>query len=291
MEMIMPSIRQKKMRKTIAAWSVAIQRICLLATLSAAPQLSCGGESAADLLESTPVSCGQGTVLSGDKCVAIDAGSGGEFDGSGGLAGEGGQPLGTGGAAGEGGDSQPDAEPPADGGEDAVADGAPGPQDDPCPDEPMFLNCSDSCGPKSPECEALTCDFPYPPPKVLSDDKVTRIIVRTPSHPGNNPKCKQQCDEFGEQPWASVFSVQLDQTLIKDGGSPVLGYRAMVAPPWHVDVTLDSTLDLCVMNMEWLAPCRPIEFGNDGLKFFTDAPDAPSRNIVIERLPNPVKCP
>jgi len=63
-------------------------------------------------------------------------------------------------------------------------------EDDPCPDttNAYFVNCSDTCGPKHPDCDKYPCNSDSTT-EVVPPAFFTRIILRTPNSPPHDAGC------------------------------------------------------------------------------------------------------
>jgi hypothetical protein len=202
--------------------------------------------------------------------------------------------AGTGGAAGDASlqDSAADSavqdatpgDAPADG-DAANPDGGFNPGDDPCPTGPIWLNCSDSCGKKSPECASLVCGI-HMYLKEVTDPASFPIIIRTPSRPGWIAACTAACPE---KPTACAVTLPIGLPTSKDAGGYTHGIRVRVGYPWRIQKPL-SMLSIC---LDPSSPPKCRVFSSDAmsdLEVVTDDPNAPAKNVLIERLPNPVVC-
>lgn len=197
-------------------------------------------------------------------CDCGSAGSGGSggasgdasTGGSGGAMGGTGATGGAGGSSGSAGDSGPDGSA----------------NSDPCPTEPVDVDCSSDCGGP-----AATCTD-TPPPScegllwVDNENKKEKYVLRTASPPhAERPAC---CPgHYGG--YVAVFTLP--------GGS---AYKLTVGKPWIVSYWEDGS---------YCAPlhkgCVVSEGSADGhFIIATDDPNADVRNIVIEALPGFPTC-
>lgn len=242
-----------------------------------------------------PAACKGGQVCGADgKWGACDCGGGTGGSGSGGTGGTGpggGGSGGTGGSSASGGTS-------ATGGTGASTSGGTGgatdagdasadqdaadafdtgvgPNDDPCPTDPINVNCSTSCGPKTSGCGA--CDYlPTTSNFVTDQNLANHYVMRTPSNPGLlGGNCAWGCKDAGATPAYYLVAIY----------KGVQGaFKVTVGKPWKVHVTNDAS-GLCLTD-KYVNGCFKASIGTN-LHFWvaTDDPSAPARNIVIENLP------
>lgn len=259
--------------KTVAAMGI-------LGALVAPLTLGCGSDGSA--LNTPPaLTCGAGTVAVGGECVPVDGGTGGAA-GSGGAAGQGG----TAGAAGS-----------STGGEDAGADameaggGGPGPDDDPCPAQPVELDCSDQCGGPTALCAGATCSLEPFSSVIIEDSSAYPYVFRTPSHPGVDPACEAACQEqtYFPQTIAPAKYGMIVTVNAPDDQSKVL--KVKVGPPWWIEITAESVPYYC---LDW-SPVQDCQVDTQAtgltVMILTDDPNAPARNVVLDLVDKPGSCP
>lgn len=221
-----------------------------------------------------PCECGSGT--GGGSGSGGGAGSGGTGNGGSAGAGATGGGGGTGGAppdgsaGSSGGGATGTDGGPNDGSADVEPDTAPGPLDDPCPTEPIYLNCSMSCGGRDSECSMTECPDTLPG-FWINDANVFPTYVRTPANPGAISACK--CSDGTV--YGMVVKVNLQNTR---------GIRAFVDPPWKVLVQ-GWTTKQCVHSKGKVgcaygnSPAPPLI---SWIAITTDDPFAPARNVRLE---------
>lgn len=161
--------------------------------------------------------------------------------------------------------------------------------DDPCPTGEMLANCSDSCGPTHPYCDQAVC---YGGFTATTIDQFP-VVVRMPSEPGWSDKCLAACPPVWKYRPAYGFIVRSDLVGDPSIGKHQWGLRARIDPPWGVRI-IDpkSTVQFC--GMDDVQPESCVVSQNDSPVYFvvdTLDPDAPARNLVIERVMTPVECP
>jgi hypothetical protein len=94
-------------------------------------------------------------------------------------------------------------------------------------------------------------------------------------------RCTAACN-----PPTTVY--ELDLSVVGPLFAPKTGLRVTVGPPWRVRIS--GTLDLCISASQ--PGCAHIDNGSyNQIEVVTDDPDAPARNVVIERAAPPVTCP
>lgn len=249
--------------------SVVTRYAALAVIIGGSGICACGGNSSED-----GVTCGAGTVAASGSCVPEDAGL--EPDAaSGGMPGDA---------------SLSDQQNPGDdaGGStvdapsDAIAADS-GALDDACPTTPLYLNCDDECRGPSPECYApgsrVTCSGGATTAAVY-DHAAFPLVVRTPSHPGVDQKCIGECGESN-----TVFGVSL-YVGVPDGS--VYALRVTAPEPWRV--RFSKFADFCLDGAS--AGCSVYDYGTSiAVEIVTDDPNAPARNVLLERVPKPAICP
>lgn len=218
---------------------------------------------------------GGGTGGTAGGTGGISGGTGGVSGGTGGMSGAGGTPSG-GGTAGDAstGGASADAS-------DATVDTGVGPFDDPCPTDPINVNCSNSCGPKSQDCSA-TC---YMSSGVVSDSvAAAHYVVRTPSNPGLHAEYCAGCwgGDAGVQP---VYWMRIQFDGVSGGG-----YKITVGKPWRVWAKNNTSLDgigACLNDDKYGKGCDTTGYPTSPATFRfyigTDDPSAPSRNVLIQK--------
>lgn len=233
------------------------------------------------------MTCGDGTQLVNGVCVPVDGGTGGSASGgssgSGGTGGavEGGS--GQSGAAGDAGHSGSSGVSGARGGSGGTADDAgPGLEDEPCPSEPLSMDCSGQCGVLSPDCALGTCQELWPD-LIVDDPELLPFTFRTPSHPGVDPACEEWCSE----PTATVYGLGATFYFSPQPVGVVL--RAQVDLPWRIVMTDYLDAQYCEPNA---AVCA-VGWNSADISFqiVTDDPNAPARNVTVELVDKPGSCP
>ena len=150
---------------------------------------------------------------------------------------------------------------------DAVDDGDSGIDaaglDDPCP-AALDYNCSSSCGPKS--CYSGGCAY-FPWPKIATSVK-SKLVVRTPSKPPDRSCtdgiCKHRFMMAIDYEWSSI--------------------RIRVGPGWKVGAA-SGAASVCVIPSSVKEGCF-FTSSYHPVVVFTDDPEAPARNIVMD-IPDP----
>lgn len=218
---------------------------------------------------------GGGSGGGGSGGVSGGSGSGGATDGSagspsGGSGGSGGSGA-AGGSGGSGGST-------SDSGSDA-ADGGPGPNDDPCPTQQLYSDCSDQCGGKWP-CQTTT----YPQACTVIGAAVNsgifgnHITFRTPTEQSLVGADPCYCAQSFDLPTASSVSIQYIGSVI--------GARIRAGKPWKVRIYKAgaSTASDC-LTADFKNGCATVPFGvqtNAEFIAATDDPNAPARNVIID---------
>lgn len=228
----------------------------VLGTLVAGVALAGCGDSA-----KSGASCGEGTVEVNGTCVVADTGTPAdstadtsEQDVADSTAGD---------SAGDGvGESSADAPSEADAA--AVSD--------PCPTITAKHNCSDTCGGPV-GCDAVKCGAD--PLLRILDYPELPIVLRTPEHPGTDPKCATNCASLGAAKTPSYgMAIVLALPYISTG------VRVRVDPPWSVH-TFDVYRQFCEQSD--FGQCIPDAYRKSVL-ISTHDPNAPARNVYVERV-------
>lgn len=242
----------------------ATRILAVIASIAATVSPACGGDSGSQL------SCGPGTMESHGVCVPRPQGTGG-------MAGAVGQDAST--------DAGSDAQPPM---PDAASDAEASSQipDDPCPPTPIFMDCSGQCQDLTTACtdpqKHATCSES---PTYVSVEKHEQFpfVIRTPSKPGMDPACTALCG-----PGSTAYGLAVRVVLPYD---PVYLMRVKVGAPWRI--LFAQTGEYCMGGS--VAECHIFTPNFAGtatnVTIVTDDPNAPARNVVVERLPKPVTCP
>ena len=218
-----------------------------------------------------------GTGYGTCECGAPDSGAGG------------GGTSGASGAGGGGGGAAPDSSSGATGGSAGVAgtgaagasgsdagDGAVTYVDDPCPTGAIYNDCSSTC--KTDGCILALCG--------KGPDKVNEVapfplIIRTPASPGTTAPC--QCTDST----VSAFSYYL---WAKSNGTTEY-FRISVGPPWRIYTGTTDNGSACTYDVGASGCVTPSTDLMLFMYFSTDDPDAPMRNITVERSDTPLSCP
>ena len=227
------------------------------------------GETSSEVF---PLSCGPGTVESGSACVPVDSGGGDS-------SGDEGHPPG---------DAPEESELEAD----VVSVDAPTPSDapegsvaaiyaaeeqnfgDPCPTEPLLVNCGADCGGMTPNCQQTTCGAEGPA-IMINDASMLPAVMRTPDRPGKLCECSD----------GTVFAMRI---LVQEGlpHSGPVNLRATLGPPWQIASGLNWS-SVCQSAQTQYDECLLTDYGTSSspgraFVFSTNDPDAPARNIRIE---------
>lgn len=201
-----------------------------------------------------------GSSASGGGGTSGDGGtSGGGTSGGGGTS-DGGSTGGSGGIA-DAGDASAD-QNAAD-----ATDSGLGPNDDPCPTEPINVNCSTSCG------SAGACKCAHYGGNGIDQNLASHYVARTPSNPDGG--CGWSCPaDAGQAPFFWMHFA-----LLNVQG----GYKLTVGKPWRVFASFYP--DFCVTNKYANGCARLSTTGVQSIYFYvaTDDPNAPARNILIEK--------
>jgi len=146
------------------------------------------------------------------------------------------------------------------------------------------MDCSGQCDVVSPRCEMATCREEGPYGVTVTEESELPYIFRTPFHPGVDPACGELCDGPVETAYGTGVKV-----LIDDVPGTVL--KATVGAPWRINTTDYMFSDYCIdsatpfeCSLAWIG-------GYIAFVVVTDDPNAPARNVKIERVPAPGSCP
>lgn len=256
-------------------WRNTNRALCLV-YVAAVATVACS--SGGDAIEGDPgvaKQCGPGTYESSGTCLpeAADAASDTSIDGGG--SGEGGADDGSPDAAGdELGDSSPD----------APMDTASTWIDDPCPlaGTGIQVNCdlpggAPACSAGLNPCSATACGAPGGGIDVYSSAQYP-YWMRTPSHPVALWECVSLCGA-GD----TIFGMGVHlEGLNAD-------FRVTVAAPWKI---VQGTSPGYCMSAAEPSECVVIpEAPNVYVAIVTNDPNAPARNVRIERVPHGTVCP
>jgi hypothetical protein len=155
-------------------------------------------------------------------------------------------------------------------------------ESDPCP-EKLAVNCSTSCGGPF-ECDKVRCqELPShnTPTYYLYDEREFPVTIRTPERPPQDSECGAICG-----PAAPRFAIGLAVD-----GVVFWHYRVRVAAPWRI-VQAERPKSYCPKEggIDY-GSCRAVHKENTLTLIVTDDPDAPARNIVIEKIAPDGGCP
>ncbi len=218
---------------------------------------------------SSTVTCGAGTTKQGDQCVGVSD-DGGLVDAS----------SEAGSDAGGSSDGNVAADAPPDG--DAAAYSS-----DPCPTDPIEVNCSSTCGGAgNTPCASTACKHttiapgsqPHPNPYALT-------VLRTPDHPSLDQECKLSCDA------SSVTNKRagIRFGMALDLGASLYFTEVRVGYPWWIGIGTQGGYPLFCPYEDSNAGQRQgcMVFGGEGpIVVWTDDPNAPSRNVYIRNVPD-----
>jgi len=217
--------------------------------LGAAGAVACGGSS-----NSNSVSCGPGTTQVGQECAVVDAGSSED--------------------ARDSASSHNDATLTSDGeaGADATSDSAAldgAGQDDPCPTQAgNFINCSNTCTQVG-SCASVSCGATTG--FELTSWQQLPFTIRTPSHPGLDTACPQDCGV------AQNYSIKVITNLPNMTGAPSI--MLTVDPPWYVSSWFGALGDpICPTTP---SSCAVFSYTGAVYGVWTSDPNAPARNAVF----------
>ena len=282
------------------------------AALSVAWLLACGSSDDGDLSKdgrvcepgTTQACVGPGACDGGQRCAddgsawsECNCGTGGGPGGTGGDASAVGGSAGTmdggglsqGGTAGVGGSGpggaagNPTGGAAGGGGTGGAGGGVLNPGDDPCPSQPIGVNCSSSCGGPTANCADVSCQAN---PTFTIDVSDLPFVVRTPSMPGQDPNCAALCSPALTQFGITVFT--------NTPGLPGQSIRASVGEGWH---WLSRIPTYCLSSGQAAGPggvCTQVGAAIPLVlpwEFLTDDPAAPARNILLELVPDSETCP
>ncbi len=225
--------------------------------------VGCGGDTVTNVAQ-----CGPGTVPVDGVCVVADGGS---------------SESGTDAGSEQDGSITPDASPDSvasDGEPDSdIGDAPPGDtasSGDPCPTVPIAVNCSTSCGGKTVNCApGVTCSTSpgTDPGFTITNEAQLPLVLRTPDKPGIDPNCPKDCAD----PPGPAFTMRVRMAF--SPSSP--GVRVTVGAPWEIHRAF-VTRPYCP-DIRYPKPQCHEPFPNTEFIVTTTDPDAPSRNILIEK--------
>jgi hypothetical protein len=219
--------------------------------------------------------CGPGTTIEGNECLAMPADSG-VADATNDSAPT--AEASAGDTSANGADASRDGATTVDGAEDSAKETGPDGQADPCPQVPVAIvyDCAGDCGPgilNDSDCQSATCAggktlsaYPY-------NLDSTAEVIRTPSTPGTDPVCAANCPSVG---WAYAFGVTVNPQ------SPAQNYKISVAAPWQLLV--ESTTNC--LDASFYQPISCLNFYSSASQTFyvlTKDPNAPARNLTIQQ--------
>jgi hypothetical protein len=215
-----------------------------------------------------PLACGEGTVERDGKCVVADAGT--QVD--------------TGATADSGIEGGP-----ADSG--VSSDASAGP--DPCPVEPIEVNCDQSCGPgrSTWDCNAIRCHLityrqdGYPVETAMVHLSATQAsVIRTPNKPGRDYDCDNPC------PGTALPVTYALAFQVKSAGSK---YRVTVGDPWLIEEVGQHQKVYCAFDPPKTARYRGCAVAATDKTFFvwTQDVNATARNIRVEPVSAVEGCP
>ena len=142
---------------------------------------------------------------------------------------------------------------------------------DPCPTGPILVNCSDSCGPKSPECDTSVCSSETELPK--GSWAPGDVVIRTPSDVSTHCKCTRTDEPWKDAPVVWGFAVKLN-----DIPNDNVAHHISVSPPWYIGA---PGTDQCAVLFK-----RSCYYVNATLLRYvgvwTDQENAPSVNVTVE---------
>lgn len=170
----------------------------------------------------------------------------------------------------------------------SVGDGALPPAGDPCPNQAIAINCSATCGVSSQACALATCRasaaIGYTPEKVqITTYSQLPMVIRTPNKPGVDPHCAASCSDPARVPtYAIAFRISLPTYNN--------GVRILVGDPWKIG-RYDPYAPGCKDTLNVETGCTFVPVAAEDEVVWTDDPNAPVRNIVIEEAPAGQQCP
>jgi hypothetical protein len=248
-----------------ASASQALGVIAVLGLCGSTAVLACSGATGADIGQQA--NCGHGTVVSGNQCVGADAAASPEGSSEAGLADSQGLP------------------------ETGVADALDAPDvvtwtADPCPAEPLAVDCSSSCGSAQYDCNQNTVSC-NPFRTSMSDPQIIKLTIpitlRTPDKPGKDPKCVQSCSHMTNvlQPvYALAFDVETNSAMDL--------FEVRVGPPWWIEQVYTFNAPIFCPPVTPDVPrgqgCEGYKGGGRTILVWTDDPNAPARDVTIRQV-------
>jgi hypothetical protein len=161
-----------------------------------------------------------------------------------------------------------------------VADG------DPCPNVAVAVNCSSTCGTSATACSGVSCGkAPLANAVTIRNYSDLPYVIRTPDHPGVDPACETMCAQPGVTDTVPVYAIRFDVAM--QWATP--GVRLVVGAPWKIDYFVNSSSQVCG-GADSVSGCELLPYEFNPIVVWTDDPNAPSRNIVIEET-DAGKCP
>ena len=166
--------------------------------------------------------------------------------------------------------------------------------DDPCPDEPLDLNCDPACGVVSPQCSSIGCQAGtcQPTPMLEWKPSQKRLLIRTPPNPGIDPVCESTCTEK-----KSYKDITKNLIVIKGDKYPVKGFFYLfhhVSGGWTIDRSPGTSDCQCIGLYRPLPPTGECVFApvseaaggseNSFINVYALKANARARNIAFERV-------
>jgi hypothetical protein len=239
--------------RTATTWGLAA---CVVAA-------ACGSERDGDLFQNP--ACGAGTTLVDGQCVIVDAVAPGPSSEAG------------------------TNETPRDG--DGGADA--GWTADLCPAGPLWVNCSQTCGVAATACSRVDCSRwlrGVTDPQIARAWSSSRPILRTPQQPGNGSQCRVGASTCDPTLQSEVMAPTALLAFRIESDSP--RYRISVGEPWIIEEATDAENLFCIFKRSRgrYYGCGSFDRGKTFL-VWTDDPNAPTRNIVVEPIESNEGCP
>lgn len=160
-----------------------------------------------------------------------------------------------------------------------------------CPtDAKVLLDCSGTCIPKGAQCAINSCAtanaFALPP--IFTSADQLPAVLRTPDHPGTDPKCLADC-AAGDTVWVFGFHYKLPADSKK-------AVWMTVDPPWHFTFNFETHCTYSKVGSSKYPPqqCIPGLADDDAFFVYTTDPAAPARNVRLELIDlasPPTTCP
>ena len=156
---------------------------------------------------------------------------------------------------------------------------------DPCPSTPVSINCSQTCNQTTLPCAQVSCQtlpMPAVEPLVISSYSQLPMIIRTPDLPGVSPECATAC---GGRSTSGAFEVAVRVSLPYAKN----GFRIIAGSPYTIG-HFDPYAPFCTGEQP-ISGCGSFLGTFYDFLIWTDDPNAPSRNIVIEETLPGQECP